>query len=156
MQHQLNHRYQWRLSQMLIQNSPWLPKNLMSAPPSPRPPAPHGHLFPCGNKWQVRNRSEKWRSAVDVIVICARVQRTWNCAKGAVKYCYATWNLRKRKFRDDIVYALTALDLRQIDIVCNALQPFIAIFYYVTCCRDLCVATPLAGDVGDALPNVVC
>jgi len=33
---------------------------------------------------------------------------------------------------------------------------FIVTFYYVTCCRDLCVATALAGDVGDDLPNVVC
>ena len=63
----------------------------------PRPPTPHGHLFPRGNKWQVGSNSEKWKNAVDVTVICARVQRTWNCAKGAVKCCYATWNLRKRK-----------------------------------------------------------
>ena len=34
-------------------------------------------------------------------------------------------------------------------------KPFIVILYYVTCCRDLRVATPLAGDVGDARPNVI-
>ena len=57
--------------------------------------------------------------------------------------------------QDDIIFMFSALNLQQIDIVCKASRLFIATLYYVTCCRDLRVATPLAGDVGDALPNVV-
>ena len=63
--------------------------------------------------------------------------------------------------------AKTAARLRTLFFTCNIrltankynnnnTKSFINTLYYVTCYRDLCVATPLAGDVGDALPKVIC
>mgnify|MGYP007106424995 CR=1 FL=1 len=45
--------------------------NLVGCPtvPLPRPPTPHGHLFPRGNKWQVRSKNEEWRSEDDITTI---------------------------------------------------------------------------------------
>ena len=58
--------------------------------------------------------------------------------------------------RDDNFFTLATLDLLPTNAFCKTSNLFIVTLYYVTCCRDLCVETPLAGDVGDALPNVVC